>query len=80
MDDIEIKLADNGFVVRFNEPKAQAANAKKDAKWVDPRVSRVYETQDALISDLEKLLPRLVTQQKTKTDEYESAFNEAESE
>lgn len=79
MEEIEIKLVENGFVVKYCDPKIKMANGKKDAKWRDPMVARVYETQDAMMADLSKLVPKLVKAQKTQADEYESAFNQAES-
>lgn len=79
MEEITIKMAENGFVVKYCNHAIKMANAKPEAKWKDPWVARVYETQDAMMADLSKLVPKLVKAQKTKADEYESAFNQAES-
>lgn len=57
MDELKIKVADNGYVVEYDDPKIAAANSKDGAKWKDPETYRVYSTQAALMQDLAELLP-----------------------
>ena len=80
MDSIKIKLAENGFVIEYEDPAITKKNSKKDARWEDPEVYRVYETQDALLADLAILIPKLAGSPADKADEFQSAFNEATSE
>ena len=77
MDEIEITLAENGFVLEYADPAISEANSKEGAKWKDPKVERVYTTQQALLKDLGALLPTMAKAKTTKADEYNSAFNEA---
>lgn len=80
MNEYHITRADNGFVLRYDDPKVQEANRKQGAKWKDPSVTRVYETDAAMIQDLAALLPKMEhNPKKNRADDYESAFNQAES-
>ena len=77
MDKIEIKVADNGYIVEYNDDKVVAANAKDGAKWKDPSTYRVYATQAALMEDMAALLPELKAHEPDPAKEDTSAFNEA---
>lgn len=79
MKDYHITRADNGFVLRYDDEKIREANSKQNAKWKDPSVTRVYETDAALIQDLAAMLPKMKHKNPSKADDYESAFNQAES-
>ena len=77
MDELKIKVADNGYVVEYDDPKIAAANSKDGAKWKDPEVTRVYATQAALVQDLASVLPKMKTNEPNPKDENTSSFNEA---
>ncbi len=77
MDELKIKVADNGYVVEYDDPKIAAANSKDGAKWKDPETYRVYSTQAALMQDLAELLPKLKANEPNPKDESTSSFNEA---
>lgn len=78
MDEIEIKLADNGFVLKYRDPQIVARNRTSDS-YEDPCRARVYETAEALTADLAKLLPMMQAHAEEKDDakEYASALSEA---
>lgn len=77
MDSIDICLADNGYLLKYRDPKLVAQN-KGDGPWVDPYRSRVYETAETLMAGLTALLPLMKEEQASKTDdEFSAAFNEA---
>lgn len=80
MNEYHITRAENGFVLRFDDPKVKEANRKDGAKWKDPSVTKVYETDAGLIQDLAAMLPKMKNNPKSKSDDYKSAFNEATSE
>ena len=77
MDELKIKVADNGYVVEYEDEKIVAANSKEGAKWKDPETYRVYSTQAALVQDLTSLLPKLKNNEPNPKDEDTSSFNEA---
>lgn len=77
MNEYHITRATNGFVLRFDDPKVKEANRKDGAKWKDPSVTKVYETDAGLIQDLAAMLPKMKNNPKSKSDDYKSAFNEA---
>ena len=79
MKDYHITRAENGFVLRYDDPKVEEANRKQNANWKDPTVTKVYETDGALIQDLAAMLPKMSHNNPSKADDYESAFNQAES-
>lgn len=78
MDCIEIKTADNGFVLSYRDPEIVKQNSTSDG-WTDPYRSRVYDTPQALTADLEKLLPIMAefAKEEDEVDEYKSAIAEA---
>ena len=77
MNEYHITRAENGFVLRFDDPKVKEANRKDGAKWKDPSVTKVYDTDAGLIQDLAAMLPKMKNNPKSKSDDYKSAFNEA---
>lgn len=77
MDELKIKVADNGYVVEYDDPAVADANSKDGAKWKDPETYRVYSTQAALLQDLAELLPKLKANEPNPKDENTSSFNEA---
>lgn len=80
MNEYHISRAENGFVLRYDDPKIVDANRKDGAKWKNPSVTRVYESDAALIQDLAAMLPKMHNGKKNDSDDYKSAFNEAASE
>lgn len=76
MDKIEIKVAENGFIVEYDDPAIVEQNSKAEGKWQDPETYKVYLDVASLIRDLTAMLPNLKPA-KSPTEEYTSAFNEA---
>ena len=80
MNEYHITRAENGFVLRYDDMKIREANHKEGAKWKDPSVTKVYETDAGLVQDLAAMLPKMKSKEKKSSDDYASAFNEATSE
>lgn len=78
MDKIEIKVAENGFIVEYDDPTIVEANSKSQGPgdWKDPETYKVYPDVASLIRDLTTMLPNLKPE-KSATEEFTSAFNEA---
>lgn len=77
MDRVRIEIADNGYVMKYDDDKIRAANSKAGSKWKDPEVTRVYATQAALVQDLASVLPKMKSNEPNPKDENTSSFNEA---
>lgn len=56
---LRINVADNGFVLEYEDPEIRMAN-RGDGPWQDPWRKRVYADIDALKTELDKILPIMV--------------------
>ena len=77
MDELKIKIAENGYILEYEDEEVEKANCKEGAKYEDPEMYRVYSTQAALIQDLAVMLPKLKASESNPKDESTSSFNEA---
>lgn len=59
--ELEIEVAQNGFVLKYQDPEIMAKNRSSDGGWVDPYKQMVYPSADALIGALGKILPVIAT-------------------
>lgn len=73
---VRINVLDNGYTLSYDDPEIKANNRKND-NWEDPERTRVYNTMEALLTDLDKLLPLLKPEPIEEQNEYESAIAEA---
>ena len=76
--DINIRMAENGIIVRYDDPKVRAKNRKDDGEWEDPSVELVFKDMKEAMPEVQRLLRKL-SGDETSDDEFESAFNEASS-
>jgi len=74
--DINIRMAENGIIVRYDDPEVREKNRKDDDKWEDPNVELVFKNMKEAMPEVQRLLRKL-SGEETSEDEYESAFNEA---
>lgn len=51
-----VEMADNGFVLNYDDPEIREKN-RGDEPWEDPSRRRVYSTTEALMADINKLVP-----------------------
>lgn len=80
-----IEVAQNGFVLTYDDPEIVAANQSSDGGWVDPCKQMVYPSADALLAALGKILPVVqanATQEQepgeTFSDMLKQALNQAD--
>lgn len=76
MDRIVIEPADNGYILRYDDPAIQAENRKEGSDWVDAEVRKVYPDEASMMQDLATILPSLSSDAKP-AEEFNAAFNEA---
>lgn len=80
-----VEMADNGFVLNYDDPEIRAKN-RGDGPWEDPSRRRVYSTTDALMADINKLVPIMAEYAEKKDeemdadDQYKTALSTAFSE
>lgn len=58
-DSVRIEVADNGFTLTYTDPEVAERNRIPDRPYEDEQRKRVYNTSEALLADLTKLLPLL---------------------
>lgn len=76
--DINIRMAENGIIVRYDDPEIREKNRKDDDKWEDPNVELVFKDMKEAMPEVQRLLRKL-SGDETSDDEYASAFEEASS-
>lgn len=77
MNCIRITVAQNGLILSYDDPEIRAQN-RGDGPWQDAERQRVYETPEALLGDLTKLVPLLKPEAKpTEDEQYATAIEEA---
>ena len=76
MHEVRIALADNGYVLKFDDPEILERNRDSD-RWQDPERQRVYSSPEALVADLSNLLPLLEKGEDESSDTYKGALAEA---
>ena len=77
MDYIRISVADNGYILAYDDPEIREQNRKSDSSWQDPERQRVYATPEALVEDLKGLVPGLKKKDTSVEDDFAGALNEA---
>lgn len=77
MDRIRIEVAENGYIMAYDDDKIVQENRKDGGRWKDPEVQRVYATQAALMEDIAATLPELKPGEPDPAEEDTEAFNEA---
>lgn len=73
---INIRKAENGIIVRYDDPDIRDKNREDDAKWEDPNVELVFKDMKEAMPAVQRLLRKL-SGEESPDDDYESAFNEA---
>ena len=79
-DRITIRLADNGFVLEYEDPKIQEQNRKSEGfeDHKDPEVSRVYPDASSLMAGVQAAISVVTGEDTTDSSaEFERAFQEA---
>ena len=76
MDNIRITIAENGYMIEYDDPAIVEENIKANT-WKDPGTYRVYGTQAALMEDLAALLPNLKPHEPDPEAERAASFNDA---
>lgn len=76
MDKIEIKAAQNGFIIEYDDPEIVKANEASKSGWKDPETYKVYTDPKAMLKDIEAMLPMLTSGEKESSD-FEAAFGKS---
>jgi hypothetical protein len=73
MNDIRIERAQNGFVVRMDDPAIIVKNRKSDGPYVDPEQQFVFDDEAGVIAFLTKNLSKIAPDK----DDYATSFDTA---
>lgn len=73
---LNIRMAENGVIVRYDDPKIATKNREDDADWKDPSVELVFKDTKEAMPEVQRIL-RTMMGEETSDDEYTSAFEEA---
>lgn len=75
-----VTVVENGLVLEYDDPEIRQRNREDDGPWIDPSKQRVYQTPDALLADINAIIPVLVEyagKPETRQDSFETALSEA---
>lgn len=75
---LNIRMAENGVIIRYDDPKIMEKNREEDSKYEDPTVELVFKDAKEAMPEVQRILKTLMGED-TSDDEFESAFNEASS-
>ena len=73
---LNIRVADNGVILRYDDPKIVASNREDDADYKDPSKEMVFKSAKEAMPEAQRILKKLMGEESS-DDDYESAFNEA---
>lgn len=51
-----VEVADNGFVIRYDDPEVMQKNRDSDDKWEDPERTAVFKTVDEMKEGLNSVV------------------------
>lgn len=75
---IVVRVADNGFVLEYDDPKIVERNRNDEGEFQDPEVSKVYPDSDSLMRGVQAAVSVVTGQdQQDSSAEFEQAFAEA---
>lgn len=73
---LRIQAAENGIILRYDDPKIVAKNREEDSKYEDPEVQLVFKNAKEAMPEAQRIL-RTLMGENTSDDEFASAFDEA---
>ena len=74
---INIRMASNGVIIRYDDPKIQAKNREKDSEYEDSSVELVFKDAKDAMPKVQSILKLLMGEDRADADEFDSAFDEA---
>ena len=76
--ELEIEVAQNGFILKYRDPDVVASNRNSDSKtpWMDPCKRLVYPDAGALVSALTKILPAVQAHANDAEPQPEQSFGD----
>jgi predicted RNA polymerase sigma factor len=74
---INIRMAENGVILRYDDPKIESANREEDSKYEDPTVELVFKDAKEAMPEVQRVLKMLMGPDSADEDEFDSAFDEA---
>lgn len=73
---LRIMAAENGVILRYDDPKVVAKNREDDGEYKDPEVQLVFKNAKEAMPQAQRIL-RTLMGENSSDDEFKSAFDEA---
>jgi len=84
MDDrVEIRFAENGFVLRYADPEIVEKNRESEEGYEDPDVEQVFNDYDSLMEGVGRVVSMISDQageeaaERSPEEDFNQAFDEA---
>jgi len=74
---ITIRMAANGVILRYDDPKIEAKNREEDSKYEDSSVELVFKDAKEAMPEVQRVLKMLLGPDRADDAEFDSAFDEA---
>jgi hypothetical protein len=72
---LRIESADNGFIVRYDDPEIEAKNRKDDSSFMDPERQVVYPDKEGLLEALPGIMDKVSAGQEAEAMERARDFS-----
>lgn len=73
---LNIRLAENGVILRYDDPKIIKKNREEDSDYEDPEVELVFTDAKEAMPEAQRILRKLMGEESS-DDDFDAAFNEA---
>lgn len=77
---INIRMADNGVILRYSDPEIDAKNREEDSTYEDSDVELVFKDAKEAMPEVQRVLQMLMGEDRADEAEFNSAFEEATNE
>lgn len=74
---INIRMAENGVILRYDDPEIQDKNREEDSKYEDPTVELVFQDTEEAMPEVQRVLKLLMGPDRSDSESFDSAFEEA---
>jgi len=74
---VNIRKAENGYIIRYDDPEIDRKNREDDAKWEDPSKEVLSDSPEKAMKVMQKVLAKISGEDEMEKVSFDSAFDEA---
>lgn len=74
---VNIRKAENGYIIRYDDPDIAKANREDDDNWQDPSKEILSDTPEKAMKVIQKVLTKMAGESELAGINFDSAFDEA---